>query len=426
MFTIIRAQRLLTSSTESIIENGAVVVDGATILAAGAWDDVSQTAGEAEVLDLGDVTLMPGLFDCHVHLSFDPASGTTTTAVTIPDDEALELMRSNAAKLLDAGVTTARDLGAPGTLGTQIKAEIAAGETAGPSLQVTNAPITVPGGHAFAMGGVAEGVEDVREAVRSRANEGADLVKVMTTGGFMTAGSRPWQTRYSLEELRAIVDQAHELGLLTTTHVLGVEGIERAVDAGFDAIEHCGWVTESGTKFNEEIARKIVDRGVVVSPAMNTACMADSYFCPWDEHDAVVGNLRKLHDMGARIIAGTDAGIGLVHFARFADGLSVFADAGMSPREIIASATDVAAEACGLGEVTGKLSQGLRADVIAVEGDPTEDWEALRRPTFVMAAGRRHVLRPIPPREIDPDMAQKIHDTLTQGAGRPVAQGHSH
>jgi predicted amidohydrolase YtcJ len=98
----------------------------------------------------------------------------------------------------------------------------------------------------------------------------------------------------------------------------------------------------------------------------------------------------------------------------------------MSPREIIASATDVAAEACGLGEVTGKLSQGLRADVIAVEGDPTEDWEALRRPTFVMAAGRRHELRPIPPREIDPDMAQKIHDTLTQGAGRPVAQGHSH
>lgn len=427
MSIAIRAHRLLTSSSADIIPDGAVIVDGARIIAAGPWDEVGRAnPGPAEVVELGDVTLMPGLFDCHVHLSFDPASGTTTTAVTIPDDEALELMRSNAAKLLDAGVTTARDLGAPGTLGTQIKAEIAAGETAGPSLQVTNAPITVPGGHAFAMGGVAEGLEEVREAVRQRAAEGADLVKVMTTGGFMTAGSRPWETRYSLEELRAIVDQAHEFGLLTTTHVLGVEGIDRAVEAGFDAIEHCGWVTESGTKFNREIAEKIVERGVVVSPAMNTACMADSYFCPWDEHDAVVGNLRNLHDMGARIIAGTDAGIGLVHFARFADGLSVFADAGMSPREIIASATDVAAEACGLGQVAGKLAPGLRADVIAVDGNPTEDWEALRRPTFVMAAGRRHDLRPIPPREIDPDMAQKIHDTLTQGAGRPVAQEHSH
>jgi len=427
MSTVIRAHRLLTSSSADIIADGAVVVDGARIVAVGTWDEVGQAGrGSAEVVELGDVTLMPGLFDCHVHLSFDPASGTTTTAVTIPDDEALELMRSNAGKLLDAGVTTARDLGAPGTLGSRIKAEIASGETSGPSLQVTNAPITVKGGHAFAMGGVAEGVEEVREAVRRRAAEGADLVKVMTTGGFMTAGSHPWQTRYSLEELRAIVEQAHELGLLTTTHVLGVEGIDRAVEAGFDAIEHCGWVTESGTKFNREIARKIVERGVVVSPAMNTACMADSYFCPWDEHDAVVGNLRALHDMGARIIAGTDAGIGLVHFARFADGLSVFAGAGMGPREIIASATDVAAEACGLGEVTGKLAPGLRADVIAVEGDPTEDWEALRRPMFVMAAGRRHELRPIPPRDIDPDMAQKIHDTLTQGAGRPLAHGHDH
>lgn len=139
-----------------------------------------------------------------------------------------------------------------------------------------------------------------------------------------------------------------------------------------------------------------------------------------------MGNLRALHDLGPRIVAGTDAGIGLVHFERFADGLAVFAEAGMSPREIIASATDVAAEACGLAQVTGRLAPGMRADVIAVAGDPTQSWEPLGRPTFVMAAGRRHTLRPIPPRDVDSDLARRIHATLSRGAGRPVASERSH
>lgn len=421
MVIVIRADRLLSGSSATIIADGAVLVEDDLIHSVGTWDSVQGgLSTDDTVVDLGDVTLMPGLFDCHVHLSFDPSSGTTTTAVSLPDAEVLELMRSNAAKLLDGGITTARDLGAPGTLAATIKEEIRTRRISGPNLQISNAPITVRGGHAFAMGGEANGIEEVRAAVRQRAAEGADLVKVMTTGGFMTAGSHPWEARYSTEELRAIVDEAHSLGLLTTTHALGVEGIERAVDAGFDAIEHCGWVTESGTRFDQRIAEKIVSNNVAISPTMNSACMAHDYFCPWDERDAVLNNLRSLYKMGARIIAGTDAGIGLVHFQRLVDGLSVLADAGMTPREIIASATDVAAEACGLGQVTGRLAPGFRADVIAVAGDPTQSYESLGEPRFVMAAGRRHELRPIPPRDSDSDLARQIHATLSKGAGRAV------
>lgn len=418
---MVRADRLLVDSSAPIVADGAVLVEGDRILDVGTWASLQYrvSAGD-EVVTLGDATLMPGLFDCHVHLSFDPGSGTTTTKSSLKDSEILELMRSNAAKLLDAGVTTARDLGAPGTLAATIKQEVLIGKIPGPSLLIANAPITVRGGHASAMGGEADGVDEVRAAVRQRAAEGADLVKVMTTGGFMTPGSHPWQARYSVEELTAIVEEAHSLGLLTTTHALGAEGIERAVDAGFDAIEHCGWVTESGTRFDDRIAEKIVRQGVFISPTMNSACMAHDYFCPWDKREAVLTNLSALHKLGAKIIAGTDAGIGLVHFERLIDGLSVFADVGMTPRQIIASATDVAAEACGLSRLTGRLIAGLRADVIAVEGDPTQSYELLGEPRFVMAAGRRYQPRSIPPRDSNSEQVRQIHATLSSGAGRRV------
>ena len=123
-----------------------------------------------------------------------------------------------------------------------LRDSIARGELMGPRLQVTEAPITVPGGHVYSMGGVAQGVDAVRAMVRKRAGEGADLIKVMSTGGFMTPGSHPAVARHSLEELEAIVDEAGKCGLQITTHATGTEGIERAVDAKLISIEHCAWL----------------------------------------------------------------------------------------------------------------------------------------------------------------------------------------
>ncbi len=419
MQVAIRADRVVPDSAAEPIEDGAVVVDGDTILAVGPWRDVAGgVRGAGEILDLGDVTLMPGMFDCHVHLTMDPAAGLTSAAPTLADADAARLMVANASKLLDAGVTTACDLGAPGTLATTLRDRIARGEVEGPRLLAANAPITVHGGHAHAMGGEASGVDEVRAMVRRRASEGADLIKVMTTGGFMTAGTHPWEARYSHEELVAIVDTAHELGLRVTTHALGVEGIERAVAAGVDTIEHCGWVTRDGSRFDERIARAIADKGISVSPTMNSACLPQDYFCPWDERDHVVGNLRAMHRAGIRLVAGTDAGIGLVHFERYADGLSVLADAGMSPREILAVATSVAAEVCRVADRTGRLAAGLSADVVAVDGNPTTDHRALARPVFVMARGRRHTLAPIADLGDRASEARRIQQTLRAGADR--------
>ncbi|MGI8312771.1 amidohydrolase family protein [Saccharopolyspora hattusasensis] len=419
--SILVAARLLTDATAPLINDAVVCAEGDTITYAGPRSSAPSWASTAEaVTDLGDTTLMPGLIDCHVHLCLDPASDADLNEMSSDHEALRRLMVANAGRLLDAGVTTARDLGSPGTLGTEVRDLLVTLPHATPRMLVANAPITVTRGHCWSMGGIADGVDEVRAQVRRHADQGVDLIKVMATGGFMTPGSHPSEARYTVEELSALVAEAHASDLPVTSHVLGTEGIERAVLAGVDCLEHCGWVTRTGTQYDPSIAAMIIERGVAVSPAMNTACTTEHYMCPWDERDAVVGNLRRLIALGAIIAAGTDAGIPMVHFERYVDCLDTFIDAGMSPRQAIASATEVAARVCRLEDVTGRLRPGLSADLIAVDGDPTQNIAALENPRFVMASGRPHEVRV---RNADLDTGDavardRIRRNLEAGAGR--------
>ena len=203
-----------------------------------------------------------------VHLQMDP-TGLSSTKISLTDEELLPLMAKHAKKLLDAGVTTARDLGSRGTTGVAIREKIARHELPGPRLQCAHAPLTVPGGHACSMGGECSGVEGCRQEVRRRKAEGSDLIKAMSTGGFLTAGTQVWEARYSQEEMDAMADEAHKNDMPITTHAVGTEGIERAVNARFDCIEHCSWLAKNRrTKFDEEIAKKMVEYGVAVCPTV--------------------------------------------------------------------------------------------------------------------------------------------------------------
>ncbi|KAG7090068.1 hypothetical protein E1B28_011685 [Marasmius oreades] len=423
----LRSRRLLISAEDPLIDDGVVVVEGDRIVESGPWNELkAKVHGNYPVRDLGDVTLLPGLFDCHVHLFMDPTSGvhSTSAGVALSDNEVFALMKANCSRVLDAGVTTVRDLGCPGTYSTTMRDKIAKREVMGPRILSANAPITVPGGHGHAWGGLATGVDDCRAEARKRIKEKVDVIKVMSTGGFMTAGSNPSKARYTVEELRAIADEAHRHGLPVTTHATGVEGIDRAVDAGFDCIEHCSWTIEGGTKYSHSIAQKIVEKGVTVCPTMNTACLKKDYFCPWDAREQVVGNLSQLRQAGAKMVVGTDNGIGLCNFERYADGLSVLMDAGYTLREIIASATYKAAEVCRIDHETGRLKPGMTADLAAFEGNPLDNVQAFFKPRFVMARGREHKLSPIPPPEDNSAMAAYIHRTLRIGAG--FVDSHSH
>jgi imidazolonepropionase-like amidohydrolase len=417
----LRSDRLLADAASTVVADGAVLAEGGRITAVGPWDALSRQVGtDVRVVELGDRTLLPGLVDCHVHLAMDAGPGATASELTATDAELVCRMADSARRLLDAGVTTARDLGCRGAVAGTVRDAIRDGLLPGPRMLVANAPITVTGGHAWAMGGEADGVLEVVREVRLRAKQRSDVVKLMATGGFMTAGSRPWHARYTVEELRAAVEEAHRLGMAVTTHALGVEGIRRSVEAGVDMIEHCGWVTENGSRFEPEIAALIASAGVVVCPTMNTACLPDPYFCPWDERDRMLANLRAMRAADVELVAGTDAGIGMVPFERYADGLDVLADAGMSPREVIAAATDRAAAACGLSAETGRLAVGRSADVLAVPGDPTQDLAVLHRPVLTLARGRLHWCPE--PVAADPggrrEAARRIHQELTVGSGR--------
>lgn len=199
----------------------------------------------------------------------DPSKVNTSTSITLTDEELLPLMKTNALRLLDAGITTARDLGSRGLTAIQLRDSIERGEVFGPRLQCANAPLTVPGGHAHPMGGACEGIEGVRAEVRKRAAEGADVIKVMATGGYMTAGSHPSKARFSQEEMDAIVDEARKFKIPVTTHAVGIEGIERAANAHFNSIEHCAWVNSEGRAvFDAAVAQKLVDNNVVVCPTV--------------------------------------------------------------------------------------------------------------------------------------------------------------
>lgn len=203
-----------------------------------------------------------------VHLQFDP-SGMNTTEVQLTDEELMPLLKANALRLLDAGVTTARDLGSRGMTSIALRDMIQKGDAAGPRLQCANAPLTVAKGHAHTLGGVCQGVAGVRAEVRKRYAEGADLIKVMATGGFLTAGTGPSVAAFSLDEMVAIADEAKTLGLPVTTHAIGTEGIERAADAKFNSVEHCSWISSNGRAvFDERVAQKLLDNNIAVCPTV--------------------------------------------------------------------------------------------------------------------------------------------------------------
>jgi imidazolonepropionase-like amidohydrolase len=348
-----------------------------------------------------DGTLLPGLFNCHVHLVADSTIGGLERAGEMSDAELDSVIRSSLATQAVGGVTTVRDLGDRHyrTLEARALPGLPRVVAAGP-------PITVPAGHCHYLGGEATGADGVRRAVEEHAERGVAVIKVMASGGMLTPGTDSFGTQFEADVLRAVVEAAHAAGLQVLAHAHSLAGIRHAFEAGVDGIEHFTGLTAEGLLLPDDLLADVAAAGIQVCPTMG----ADPARVP--PPDKLPPGLRaaferlgldfpsftasrvtavgRMRDHGITVVTGTDAGIsppkghGLVRFAIYE-----LVAAGYPIAEALETATSGAAASCGLSDVTGSLRPGLAADLLVVDGDLRSDAEALGRPVTTMVRGVR-------------------------------------
>jgi imidazolonepropionase-like amidohydrolase len=391
MTTVLRAAWLYDGTSSTLIADPTVVLEGGRIVAV---DSAAPAPAGATVVDLAGVTLLPGLVDTHVHLAFDASEDPVAALAGRDDTEALAAMADAGRRTVLGGVTTVRDLGDRDYLSLTVRAAAESDPTL-PTIVAAGPPITTPGGHCHYLGGAVSGVDQVRAAVREHAERGVDVIKIMASGGNLTPGSRPELPQWGLAELRAAVEEAHRHSLPITAHVHGTQSVADAVEAGVDGLEHVTFMTADGVDpAPADLVRAIVDRRITLGLTLGFAPVPAAVMPPGlaARLPAMLANLRTLCQSGAPITAGTDAGIGLMKppdVLRWA--IAQLVQLGSTPVEALRTVTSHAAAVCGLGHRKGRLAPGYDADVLAVDGNPLEDLEALHRIRAVYARG--HAVR---------------------------------
>ena len=362
--TALRAAALFDGTSSTLIPDPLVLIDGGAIVAVASG---VPTPENADVIDLGGATLLPGLVDTHVHLAFDASTDPVGHLASRSDGEAIEAMTRAAQAALRGGVTTVRDLGDRDYLSLGLR-----GRPGLPTIVAAGPPITTPGGHCHYLGGVAEPTEKgVRAAVREHVERGVDVIKIMASGGTLTPGT-------------------HQHGLKVTAHAHAVGAIAAAVAAGADGMEHVSFWTEDSVDAPAELIQLIADRGTVVGATVGMAPALGLKPPPAviARVPLIIGNTRRMYEAGARLVAGTDAGIapGKPHdVLRYAPAM--LRELGIGPAEALRIITSEAAGVIGLGHRKGRIAPGFDADILAVDGDPLADLAALHRIRAVYARG---------------------------------------
>jgi imidazolonepropionase-like amidohydrolase len=378
--TLIKAARLVDGTGGAAVEPAALLMAGGVIEAVGA-EATARAAEASEVWDLGEQTLLPGLIDCHNHLSLDPTLEDYLHRMNDPLPE-LTLRAVNSMKVdLMAGVTTSRCLGDRGFLDIACRKTQAAGTLLGPRLLVATRGIRAPHGHGF-VGYPFGGIEPIRSAVRENLLAGADLIKVYITGTLR--GPRQVLHYYSREEIQVAVDEAHRMGVPVATHCIGGQGLKLALETGIDVIEHGYFVTD------EEIESLLkYDRWLVMTPSIFFTDARIRTLPP----NLVDGHLRQREEvrvrLAAAIRAGVKYGIGTdAMHGGLAREIGYVVEMGATPVAALRAATADAARICGLEDRVGTIEKGKWADCIGVTGNPLENPGALEQVRTVIQNGR--------------------------------------
>lgn len=387
---VVVARRLIDGTGGRPLDWPAVVVDDAGRLAyVGPRLTLPPLPPTTRRLDLGGLTLLPGIIDAHVHLVFDGGPDPVGALATQDDATLLRAMAERATRMLCSGVTTARDCGARGTLAQQLQRAIASGAVCGPRLIVSGAPLTTPNGHCHYLGGVTgRGVAAVRAAALRQLAAGVDWVKLMVSGGRITPGSDATRLQFDEPEVRAAADAAHAAGRRLAAHAHATASIAAAVAAGADSIEHCTWLGPDDTiAYDPAVAAQMAERSIYACPTTHLRFREVNSRRGAGWLEARLTTIGRMHAAGVPIAFGTDCGIPHVPHDRWAEGIVWLEHAGLSPVAALHAATGAAARCLGLSAEVGTLTVGKRADLIAVEGDPARTLAALGPVRWVMQGG---------------------------------------
>jgi imidazolonepropionase-like amidohydrolase len=400
--TALKAARLFDGTKDSLVSNAVVLIQGGKIKAVGSG--LAIPAG-ARVVDLGDVTLLPGFIDSHTHITNESSDNWLQDAMsnlrrTLPE-QAIRSTRY-ARNTLMAGFTTVRDVGSGEYIDVGLRNAVRDGIVAGPRMLVAVHALGARGGHCDETGfpynrfgsepgleqGIASGADAFRDAVRMQVKYGADVIKICATGGVLSLADEVDTPQLTQEEMNAIVDEAHRLRKKTAAHAHGAEGAKVAIRAGIDSIEH-------GSFLDDEGLRMMKERGTYLVPTLlagEFVTSPDRHYPPEIAAKAKAAmskrseTFRKAVKMGIRIAFGTDSGVS-PHGVN-AREFKLLVDHGMAPAAALRTAMSSAADLLGIAATTGTLEPGKEADIVAVPGDPLADITATERVSFVMKGGR--------------------------------------
>lgn len=394
----VTAARMIDPASGKAIADPAVIIDDGKVAAVGTKATLRAPDG-AETVDLGAKTILPGLIDMHTHLIGDASLGGYNSFGETRESAAIWGV-VNARKTLMAGFTTVRNVGAGDFADVALRDAINSGLVSGPRMYVSGPPVSIIGGHCadynllpndfHLLGeGVATGPWEMRAKVRTNIKYGADLIKTCSTGGVFSKGTIPGAEQNTVEELSAIVAEAHQRGLKVASHAHGNAGIKNAIKAGVDTIEHASYLDKEAINMAKSkgvyLAMDIYNTEYTQAEGRKNGELEEFLKKDADIAEIQRESFREAVKAGAKVIYGTDSGV-----YPHGDNARQFVwmvKYGMTPAQAIRSATSLAAEALGKENMLGQIKPGFAADMIAVEGDPLADVSVLEKVGFVMKDG---------------------------------------